>query len=138
MTPTLSAADRCAGFQLASQPRDGAQLSLRAFQAVGFAWRYPFAGESVTLTLHRLGSDRARVLTLTGPRDVILTIPFRALPGPGPYHWTVAPVDADGQSLGCERSGRFGLVSIPREAHAWPTPEPLDSPPPDDPPDLAR
>jgi hypothetical protein len=55
-----------------------------------------------------------------------------------PVSLDVAPVDADGQSLGCERSGRFGLVSIPREAHAWPTPEPLDSPPPDDPPDLAR
>ncbi len=139
VTPTWSVADRCARFWLYSRPREGAQLALREYDAVGFAWQYPLAGEAITLTVQRLGHNRARSLTLTGPRDQVVTVPFAALYGPGPYHWTVTPVDADGQPVGdCAVTGRFALVSIPREAHAWPTPEPIEMPVLDDPPDLAR
>jgi hypothetical protein len=124
VTPTLGTAERCDQLWLYGHPAQGAQLSIKDFDQVSFLWQYPLADESVTLTITRAGSDRARVLNVPGPNNVAASIPFRVLYGPGLYRWTLVPEDADGEPLeSCRLEGSFTITTLRWEEHRWPLPD---------------
>lgn len=116
VTPTLSDADRCARFALVGSPRSGLRVTRRETGRVLFTWQYPVEDGSVALAIGREPGGARRVMTVPGNALVAVAAPLDALFGPGTYRWTVGPVDAAGQPLGCSVSGWFGWLLRDRAA----------------------
>lgn len=115
LVPTLNAAERCAAFALLGAPVDGLRVTRRAAPGVTFTWSYDQPQGGVILQVTHAASGLGQGLTAPGP--VMVALPFRLLSGPGVYHWTVGPLDAEGALLDeCAVSGRFTLLAREREA----------------------
>ena len=90
-------------------------------KALVYIWNYPLIDETAVLTLQRVGTDWQRLIPMTGPDSVFLTVPRRALIGPGIYAWTLTPLDENGVPLtACAINGRFTLLLRPRTAAPYP------------------
>lgn len=115
ITPTRSAAERCAAFALLGSPRDGLLTTRARTGRVTFSWSYTLPDGAVQLVVTHAASGQGR--ELTAPGVIVAAIPLDALFGPGVYRWSVAPLDDTQMPLSdCAQTGEFRIVQRTREA----------------------